>query len=81
MGPGGLSEPGPKVAIVSSREIDEQGTLNAEYWVTRKPGESYPAWKHRRTIEDIERRAANHEQAAARLHAEAARLREEPPNA
>jgi hypothetical protein len=67
---------GPKVAIVSSAEIAEQDTLNADYWVNRQPGESYVDFKLRRKIEDIERRARQHEAAAVVLRDQAAHLRE-----
>jgi hypothetical protein len=66
----------PKVAIVSSLELAEQGTLNADYWVNRKPGESYVDFMLRRKIEDIEGRARRHEAAAIVLRDHAKRLRE-----
>lgn len=66
---------GPKVRIVSSAEVAEQDTLNARYWVDRQPGESYGQWRLRKETEDMERRAADHEDHARRLRAEAARLR------
>jgi hypothetical protein len=76
MGPGGMPEPGPKVAIVSSAEIAEQDTLSADYWVNRLPGEAYTAFRVRRELEDLERRAQVHDQAAAKLRAQADQLRE-----
>jgi hypothetical protein len=67
---------GPKVAIVMSSEIDAQGgTLNADYWVNRLPGETYPQFQARRQAEHMERRADHHEAVAARLRADAAQLR------
>jgi hypothetical protein len=65
----------PKVAIVSSAEVAEQDTLSADYWVNRLDGESYPAFRVRREIEDLEAVAERHERRAAVLRAEAARLR------
>jgi len=66
----------PRVAIVSSAEIAEQGgTLDAGYWVNRQPGESAPQYRRRRQAEDCERRAKGHERIAAQLREEAAQLR------
>ena len=67
---------GPKVVIVSSAEIGEQDTLNADYWVNRLPGESYADFLVRRKIEDLERRARQHLAAAVKLTEQANRLRE-----
>lgn len=83
MGPGGCDEPGrtwpvrgPKVAIVSSAEIDEQGgTLNADYWVNREPGETARQFRVRRQAEAAEDRATSHEGHALHLRAEAAAMR------
>jgi hypothetical protein len=66
----------PKVAIVSSLELAEQGTLSADYWVNRREGEFYVDFLLRRKIEDIEGRARRHEAAAVVLRQQAARLRE-----
>lgn len=44
-----------KTAIVSSAELFSQppagAPLTADYWVNRRDGESYQAYKHRRGIE------------------------------
>lgn len=59
---------GPRFTVVNSAEIAAQGgTLDARYWVDRLPGESVAAYRHRMLIEDIERRASNHEAQAAHL--------------
>jgi hypothetical protein len=70
---------GPKVAIVSSAEIGEQGTLDADYWVNREPGEGWPAYRRRKQALDAIRRAEGHERHAAHLRAEAAELLGEVP--
>jgi hypothetical protein len=69
----------PRIAIVSSAELAAQpgAPLSADYWVNRLPGETWPAFKLRRQLEDLERRAKGHDMAAVRLRAEAARLRGE----
>jgi hypothetical protein len=69
----------PLTAIVSSADIAEQGTLDADYWVNRRGTEDYPAFRRRRQADDIDRRAAQHEAIARRLRAEAAELRGETP--
>jgi|HubBroStandDraft_6_1064221.scaffolds.fasta_scaffold2156264_2 hypothetical protein len=66
----------PLAVIVSSAEIAEQDTLSADYWVHRQDSESYPAFRVRRQIEDLERRAQVHDQAAASLRERADQLRE-----
>ena len=85
MGPGGCDEPGrtwpvagPHVAIVSSAELAAQpgAPLSADYWVNRLPGEPWTAYRVRRQIEALEAKAVAHEEAAARLWAEAAQLRQ-----
>jgi hypothetical protein len=85
MGPGGCSEPGrtwpvagPHVAIVSSAELAAQpgAPLSPDYWVNRRPGESWQTYRVRRQIEALEAKAVAHEEAAARLWAEAAQLRQ-----
>jgi len=85
MGPGGCDEPGrtwpvagPHVAIVSSAELAAQpgAPLSADYWVNRLPGEPWTAYRVRRQIEALEAKAVTHEEAAARLRAEAAQLRQ-----
>jgi hypothetical protein len=79
MGPGGCAEPGrPQVAIVSSAELAAQpgAPLSADYWVNRRPGETWTAYRVRRQIEALEARAVAHEEAAARLWAEAAQMRQ-----
>ena len=85
MGPGGCGEPGrtwpvagPHVAIVSSAELAAQpgAPLSADYWVNRLPGEPWTAYRVRRQIEALEAKAVTHEEAAARLRAEAAQLRQ-----
>lgn len=62
---------GPPVAIVSSLELGRQGTLNADYYVNRRPGEDAPTYRKRRQAEDAIRRAEGHERHAARLREEA----------
>ena len=75
-GPNQPAEPsGPLIAIVSSAEIAREQTLNATYWTTRNPGETYVAWQRRREAEELERRAARHLQHAATLRETAAELR------
>lgn len=64
-----------QIAIVSSREIAEQGTLNPRYYVTRLAGESYQTWQRRMEADELDRKAADHERQAAALRAGAARLR------
>jgi hypothetical protein len=61
----------PPVAIVSSLEIGRRGTLNADYYVNRLPGESPAQFRARRQAGDAIRRAEGHERIAARLRAEA----------
>ena len=69
MGPGGCQEPGRdqglppvvaelQVAAVSSADILAQPAvpLNAAYWTTKHPGETYTAWRARQECEDLERR-------------------------
>jgi hypothetical protein len=63
-----------KIAIVSSREIARQGTLDADYYVNRRDGESYPDYKRRRDAARIRRQAARHEASAARLRLQAAEI-------
>ncbi len=66
----------PKVAIVSSDEIAEQGgILDASYWVGRQPGESWQAWTVRLKVEHLEELAEWHEQQAAARRAEAGELK------
>jgi hypothetical protein len=65
----------PLVAIVSSADVAAEGTLNADYWVHRRPAEGYPAFRRRKQAEDAERRAEAHERHAALLREEAAQLR------
>jgi hypothetical protein len=67
----------PQVAIVSSAEIFEQGTLSADYWVTRQPGESWTAWRVRKQVELLEARAKRYDDLAAKARAEADQLREQ----
>lgn len=69
---------GPRVAIISSAELATQpgAPLTPDYWVSRRPGESYPDFLRRRRAEDMERRARKHEAAAAALRLAAAELRE-----
>ena len=67
--------PRPLVAIVSSAEIAEQGTLSADYWVNREPGETWTAFRVRRQLEDLERRAQVHDEAARKLREQAEELR------
>jgi hypothetical protein len=77
MGPGTPPrEGGPKVAIVSSAELGAAGTWSADYFVNRLPGETLTAFKVRQEIADLERRATDHETAAARLRAKITTLRE-----
>jgi hypothetical protein len=64
----------PPVAIVSSLEIARQGTLSADYYVHRLPGEDAPTFRRRRQAEDAIRRAEGHERHAARLREEASDL-------
>jgi hypothetical protein len=75
MGPGSWPPDPPKVAIVSAAEIAEQGTLSADYFVNRQPGESWTAFRVRKQAEDAERRAAAHEATAMHLRAEAGTMR------
>jgi hypothetical protein len=75
MGPHGEVPAGPKVVIVSSAEIAEQDTLSADYWVNRRPGESWTDFRVRRQIEALLDRAERHETIAAKARADAARLR------
>ena len=75
-GPKEPDEPGgPLIAIVSSADIAREQTLNATYWTTRNPGETYVAWQRRREAEELERRADRHLQHAATLRETAAELR------
>jgi hypothetical protein len=75
-GPKEPDEPGgPLIAIVSSADIAREQTLNATYWTTRNPGETYVAWQRRREAEELERRADRHNQHAATLRETAAELR------
>jgi hypothetical protein len=78
MGPGGYpSEPYPRQAIVSSAELGVvAGTWSADYFVNRLPGETLTAFKVRQEIADLERRATDHETAAARLRAKIDTLKE-----
>jgi hypothetical protein len=69
----------PTVAIVSSLELARHGTLNADYYVNRRPGESAPQFRARRQAEDAIRRAEAHERHAARLRAEASGATEADP--
>jgi hypothetical protein len=69
------SRQAPLVAIVSSAEIAEQGTLSADYWVNREPGETWTAFRVRRQLEDLERRAQGHDEAARKLREQAEELR------
>jgi len=62
------------VAIVSSLELAREGTLSADYYVHRLPGETAPEFRRRRQAEDAMRRAEGHERHAARLREEAADL-------
>ena len=84
MGPGGCQEPGRdqglppvvaelQVAAVSSADILAQPAvpLNAAYWTTKHPGETYTAWRVRQECEDLERRAAWHQRQATILRARA----------
>jgi hypothetical protein len=64
----------PKVVIVDSAEIAEQGTLSARYFTGRRDGESYPAWRMRAAAEFLEDRAAAVDGRSARYRAEAAEL-------
>ena len=81
MGPGGCDEPGrwpvvgPHVAIVSFAEFAEQGTMSADYFVNREPGESWTQFRVRRQAEVAEDRATSHEGHALHLRAEAAAMR------
>lgn len=70
----GLEHQRPRVAIVSSAELASQpgAPLTAGYWVNRQPGEDYPAFTRRRQAEELERQAADHDAAAARLRQQAA---------
>jgi hypothetical protein len=85
MGPGGCQEPGRdqglqgavvadlQVAAVSSADIWAQPALplNAAYWTTKQPGETYTAWRVRQECEDLERRATWHDSQAATLRTRA----------
>jgi hypothetical protein len=67
----------PKVAIVSSAEIDATPghPLTARVWVERLPGETFDQAARRLTIADMERRATNHDRAADKLRHAIAVLR------
>lgn len=65
-----------KTAIVSSTGVAEQGTLSADYWCSRTPGESWPAFQRRRQAEELIRKARVHEAQARKLRREALRVRE-----
>jgi hypothetical protein len=74
MGPGTPPpEGGPQVAIISSAEL--HATWSADYFVNRLPGETWTAFRVRREIEDLERRAQAHDEAAAKLRAKIETLR------
>ena len=64
------------MVIVSSAEIAEQGTLDANYWVDKRDGESWTAWKVRKQAEHLEEVAAWHDEQAAQNRAKADALRE-----
>ena len=53
-----------KYVIITSDELTGGGPLNADYYVNRKPGESYEDFTRRRKTEDLERRAQYHERQA-----------------
>jgi hypothetical protein len=64
----------PPIALVSSAAIGREGTLDAGYWISRKPGETAAEYRVRRQAEDCVRRAERHEGHAARLREEAAEM-------
>ena len=68
-----------RATVISSAELAAQpeAGLNARYWVEREPGETFTAWRLRGQLDELERRAANHDAAAARLREQAAQLRAE----
>lgn len=68
-----------KTGIVSSADIAAEpgAPLNAEYWLERLPGETWPVFKRRRKIEELERRARRLETSARKLRRQARALREE----
>jgi len=66
-----------KTTVVTIAEVIEQGTLNAEYWCNREPGETYPAYLRRRQADKLEWQAVEYMRRAYRLMERVSRLRGE----
>lgn len=62
----------PRVAIVSSAELEPGAPLSPDYYVNRKPSETYPAYKNRR---EIERLISVLERDLHRIHVKLERIR------